>query len=165
LMSWWKRRCRSTHKHQQGLNLTYYGITDLMSLFYSISIVLVPTLENVSIVSHFSNLIFSFLGEVSSLLGVAWPRDQEDRIRVSLWNQVISFLFSLSTCFASFSLCLYLFCFRSVFVFFLVFILVIGLLCSILSKKKRGSNQKMSFGLKQVCNTCVSRQHIKTYHN
>jgi hypothetical protein len=36
--------------------------------------------EQVYIMSHFSNLIFSFLREVSSLLGVVWSRDQEVRI-------------------------------------------------------------------------------------
>jgi hypothetical protein len=40
----------------------------------------VGVLRQVSIVSHFSNLIFSFLGEVSSLLRVVWPHDQEVRI-------------------------------------------------------------------------------------
>jgi hypothetical protein len=43
-------------------------------LLYSNS---VSALRQVSIVSHFSNLILDFLREVSYSLGVAWPYDQE----------------------------------------------------------------------------------------
>jgi hypothetical protein len=44
----------------------------------------VGALGQVFIVSYFSNLIFSFLGEVSSSLGVVWQRDQEVHIMENL---------------------------------------------------------------------------------
>lgn len=53
-------------------------------------------LKQVSIASHFSNLIFSFLGEVSSSLEVTWPHNQEVRIRtfrrsIRIWESPPSF--------------------------------------------------------------------------
>ena len=66
-------------------------------------------------------------------------------IRARLQNQVISFLFSLSIFFVSVSLCLSLFCFGLVFVYFLMLFCVY---CILFWVQNKGSNQKMLFGLR-----------------
>ena len=84
-------------------------------------------------------------------------------IRTRLWNQVISFLFSLSICFASvsFRMSSFLFwvsiCFLSC--VYSCYSVVFWVLIRGKKEKEKESNQKMLFGFRQVSNTSWDYHH------